>query len=645
MRADSTWYQWNYGLTNMDVRGLTVNQEGTIFAATMGGGIFKLEPGTGNWDWQPANNGIDFLFMNTIICNSEGDLFAGTIEGGGIYRSVDDGYSWSLVNNGLTTTHINALTIDNHGHIFAGGYPGVFLSTDNGESWQQKNNGIPDPYVLSLAVYIDNIVFAGLDFNGGIYQTTNDGETWLADTTGIGTPQGVNALLMKGNYLFAGTYGKGIFRRTSATSWQPVNEGVESEYIISLALDHDNNLMAGAFQGGGVYRSNENGNRWYREIEGLAASTVMALCTDYERLYAATYGSGIHTTYAYDQNWSRQTGDTIAGYLNDMYYHEMSNRVYATADNVDGKGGLYRTSDHGNTWSELLQGYTEFDVRGVVVNAQGDVFVATYGDGVLRSTDDGVTWQQLNEGLDCPYLVCIEVTPEGVLFVGSTGCETGVYRSIDNGANWVLVNNGLFTKDVKTLFYYYGRLMAGTHPVFGNGGGIYLSENLGDSWSEINGGLESLTVNDIMSTPYGRIFAATSNGILEYFGTNYWIPMNSNLDNKKINGLMYDYFMSLYAGTSGAGAWAAVIEGNAKNIAKDIIKLYPNPSTRSITFDNPFSSGMTVYSIFNQQGGCVKTGVCKSSSNTLAIMHLSPGSYFLRLTNGSSIQKAIFIKQ
>lgn len=647
--SDSIWYSWNFGLTNPDVRGLTMNQQGTVFAATMGGGVYKLE--NNGMDWQQASDGIDFPWMTTIICTSEGHLFAATIEGGGIYRSTDDGYSWTKINNGLTTTHINALLIDTQGHLFAGGYPGIFRSTDNGDTWQQMNNGVQDPYVLSLAEYWDNMIYAGLDLGAGIYSSINQGETWQADNNGLGTPAGVNALIMRGsNELFAGTYGMGIFRKQSGNAWEPVNEGLSSQYIVSLELDQDDNLLAGSFQGGGVFRSFQYGQdmTWYRENRRLAATNVMAFASNGVEIFAATYGTGIHSCYLYSNDWSRLTGDSVGRFFTDLYRIEGDNPVYAMADNLDGKGGLYRSTDLGSSWTELLNGFTEFDVRGVVVNSEGDIFAATYGDGILRSTDDGVTWQRVNNGLDCDHFWCIEVTPSDVLFAGSAGCDKGVYKSTDNGENWTLVNNGLLTKDVKTLHYSSGLLMAGTHPVFGEGGGIYLSDNLGDSWTEINNGLESLTVNDITSTYDGRFFAATTDGVYEYFGSDYWVSItyvNNEPGNKHVNGIYYDGFYSLHAGTAGSGAWFAIIEGKAKNIKDDQIALYPNPATEVIAFDNPYASGRTGYSIFNRQGSCVKTGVCTSARNTITVMNLAPGMYVLRLVNGSSVQKAVFIKR
>ncbi len=59
---------------------------------------------------------------------------------------------------------------------------------------------------------------------------------------------------MSGNTIFAGTQGGGVFRSTdNGTSWQQINRGLANTTVYSLAVS-GSTLFAGTF-GGGVYKA------------------------------------------------------------------------------------------------------------------------------------------------------------------------------------------------------------------------------------------------------------------------------------------------------------------------------------------------------------------------------------------------------
>jgi photosystem II stability/assembly factor-like uncharacterized protein len=58
-------------------------------------------------------------------------------------------------------------------------------------------------------------------------------------------------------------------------------------------------------------------------------------------------------------------------------------------------GGIFRSSDNGNTWMKITKDTLKADYRTVVVNSNGDIFAGTAGFGILHSTDDGITWERI----------------------------------------------------------------------------------------------------------------------------------------------------------------------------------------------------------------------------------------------------------
>lgn len=76
--------------------------------------------------------------------------------------------------------------------------------------------------------------------------------------------------------------------------------------------------------------------------------------------------------------------------------------------------GMYRTTDGGNTWSQVTTGTSIYErVNDIEFNPGNPNIV--YASGytiILRSTDNGLTWTQTSTGLpSAPFGMYIAVTP------------------------------------------------------------------------------------------------------------------------------------------------------------------------------------------------------------------------------------------
>src|SRR5256885_2495835 len=127
-------------------------------------------------------------------------------------------------------------------------------------------------------------------------------------------------------------------------------------------------------------------------------------------------------------------------------------------------GGVWKTTNGGETWSNVTDGRSAIASVGAIAVAPSDpnvIYVGageadwredlTYGEGLWRSTDGGETWRQLGLA-DTRHLAAVRVDPANadVVYVAAMGHAfgpnpmRGVFRSTDGGKTW---SNVLFVDD------------------------------------------------------------------------------------------------------------------------------------------------------------------------------------------------------
>lgn len=160
-------------------------------------------------------------------------------------------------------------------------------------------------------------------------------------------------------------------------------------------------------------------------------------------------------------------------------------------------GGVFRSTDSGDTWSRINEGLIDGVVTDIVLSpdflSDDTVFISTVRNGVFRSRNRGDTWEQSSIGLERRSVASIAISPnfarDRTLFAGTQ--FRGIFRSTNGGDSWERI--GLPSSNV--LAIGVSPEYATDRTVFAGTGrdGVSRSIDGGESWEAINRGLDELT--------------------------------------------------------------------------------------------------------------------------------------------------------
>ena len=276
---------------------------------------------------------------------------------------------------------------------------------------------------------------------------------------GIGPFRGGRSTAVAGDannrlVFYMGATGGGVWKTTDGgISWTPVSDGTfmtGSVGAIAVSMSDSNIIYVGMGEaclranishGDGVYKSTDGGKTW-NNVGLRDTSQIGKLRIDPRNpdiAYVAAVG------HPYGPNEERgvfRTRDGGKTWQKVLYVNDKTGAVDIAMDPHDPRT-LYAT-----TWQVLR---TPWDITSIGP-----------GGGIYKTTDGGDTWTQLKTGLPKGDKGKIGITvspvnPNRVWATVEAEPDGGIYRSDDAGATWTLLNDSF---DVRSRQYYYGHIFA-----------------------------------------------------------------------------------------------------------------------------------------------------------------------------------------
>ncbi len=344
-----------------------------------------------------------------------------------------------IQSNGPSGGSVRALAVSNNVIIAATGTGGLFRSTNNGDSWRRI---ISVPTTLRVNCFTTNnsTLFAGTD--KGIYHSMDNGDTWVELSRDLATAE-VMSIHINGTTYFAGTWNGNLYRSTdNGVHWADVNTGFMRSPV-STIIQKGTFIFVGSY--GGIHRSSDNGTTWTQADSGLPDKFVSSLVAQGSALYVGMSSSGVFRSLDNGATW--QNASTGLNVLNIIFLGVSDSIVYA---GVYGKECIYRSTDSGNTWKNIV--YLEPERQNVhaIAIKGSNIWIAAEGEGIYQSKNKGLSWGPSNIGLTNLTVQCL-VKSDSIVFAGTVG-NKGMYWSTDGGINWQAFFSG-FKKinDVKSI--------------------------------------------------------------------------------------------------------------------------------------------------------------------------------------------------
>jgi photosystem II stability/assembly factor-like uncharacterized protein len=287
--------------------------------------------------------------------------------------------------------------------------------------------------------------------------------------------------------IFAGVHGSGLYRSLDAgATWELKTRGITDAHVFTVAAAErgGNVVLYAGTEPVHLYRSTDYGDTW----EELPALPEM-------RADCWTFPAPPHAAHTKHITFDPADPDTL----------------FVSVE----QGGLFKSTDGGQTWREL-ESYAKptdrayKDVHRCLLRpSDPNVLYITGGMGFYRSDDGGETWQQFTDRtsrIAYPDALLFSPDDDSTLFMaGSAGspgrwpqthdADAAIMRSRDGGRTFEMLTEGLpehLRGNVEAMSVYTWpdgfALFAAT-----TDGDVFASETGGDTWAQIASGLAPIS--------------------------------------------------------------------------------------------------------------------------------------------------------
>ena len=513
--------------------------------------------------------------VNSISVGTDGLVYVGT-DVGGVYFSSNNGESWSPINNGIKNYNITTPVLidpENKKNLYAGTLGGFYKSDDAGKTWHAKWKGVSGgrpgssrftACVGSIALDPQNpkIIFMGFGhrpsgppnlssgvlaqvrWSGEIYRSSDKGETWKVFST-LGESVMIRHIYVTTPGIIYVASNAGLFKSIDAGKlWRKILS-TPVRYVVTHPKNPE--VVYAAAGGDGVYKSADSGINWTKINKGLSLGV----------------GKPEHT-------------DNYTQILIDVKNPET---IFTISTTWGGGGGVYKSSNAGNSWEKVTRWYLEWlppdrntnvniesawlgssrKVNFIAIDSQNTnrIFIGT-SRYIYKTDDSGNSWQQLisrkvtndtwtHRGINVfghTRVVGIDPVDFNRLYIGTA--DHGLVKSIDGGKSWKEAVKGMEYKANIYDIAIDAQKPQIVYVINGKVGfkvaGAAKSYDFGENWIQLNSGLKEAMYYTLLpdSENSDMVYVGGEGGVYKTAdGGKKWVLKNKGIEAVTVRKLVF----------------------------------------------------------------------------------------------------------
>jgi photosystem II stability/assembly factor-like uncharacterized protein len=347
---------------------------------------------------------------------------------------------------------------------------GLYATSDGGLTWRNFGTNLPaDPRlgaVLAVSAQTGT-VYAGTP--SGTFRTINGGQQWTALALLPPPSSNIAAAIapdpLSDGVLYLTDTKNGVYRSTDAGhSWFAITLPTTCGGSITVDSAQPGKLYYGSCSG--LFVSADNGGNWsLLSNSGINIGAIVQARSDPHRFYASVPGAfplvNLYRSTDGGVTWTQiLQGDQIGGLLIDPanadHVYALTWKAFTPSGTI---AGLIRTIDGGQTWSQLgfpvvTPDYTHPYLGALgagsllPVSAVPQVFLAQTANHLWRVENGGSLWSESDQGLSGNFGTQMAVDPNdpSVVYLSANN-GSGISKSSDGGKTW----SNIFTASAEAI--------------------------------------------------------------------------------------------------------------------------------------------------------------------------------------------------
>ena len=453
---------------------------------------------------------------------------------------------WEPVNNGLYGGVINQVLLNSQDHLYALASGKLFRSTNSGQDYLELTS--PDlPFFSNLAIdKSDNLYSIGI---GVIFQSKDAGLTWDSLHLDVGfatiVPDSRDSIFVFDAWSTSSNYGisvssdhgqtwrhigGNIFTGQNTLTFQLFNVSPLDTFFIA-EIDHVNGRTV-------IHRSSDYCQQWKTGQDSIPAMITRLAYNSSGNLFATTYGQGIFRSTDQGNTWT-QINNGLTAFSFYSIHVDQSDRIIAGS----WRGGVFISTNNGDSWTYANAPNTAF--WSGASNSNDEIFLGSDGEGVFFSPDIGANWELRNNNLAAVDVRSMDIDDQNNIYIGTW--NGGLFKSQDGGTLWSstgLEQNLIYSLNADNI-----------DSLFAGDDNIYISTDTANTWDFEAGGEFDL-VQDMVTDTGGTYYAATQQGVFYRDNSSgTWNPISDGLPGTNIVDLMVDQNNTIFCNVWGTGIY------------------------------------------------------------------------------------------